>query len=309
MSQADDEELSTTWARKVLAVPANEGVTDAGLVADGLSIEKWAIVRSHGPIFDAPIACEPTRMVDDPVIFAGWTPSHFGHFLLEGLARIWYLRKWKSAQIVWLARNNRPDYDRSHRALLDVLEIHNPPIFITEPTLFKLMVVPEPGYRIPNYFSVQHARAMGIVVAPDPAPGKRVWLSRSKLDDRGGFANEAEAEAELERNGWLIYHPQEHPLPAQLDMLKDAEQIAGVEGSAFHTLILIDNPRARVSVFTRRGEAVSPNMITIARAKQLDQEEINEPFEYIDEGEGRAKSRVRWTDPLNIARVLERRRA
>jgi capsular polysaccharide biosynthesis protein len=185
------------------------------------------------------------------------------------------------------------------------------------------MDIPSPGYQIPHVFEIEHAHALGVWPAGKQVSGKRVWLSRSHLDERGGFENELDAEAELEKRGWTIYHPQEHPIRQQLDMLADAEHIAGIEGSAFHTLILVDRPTAKLSILSRR-EALSPNLKTIAKVKHLNQRHVLVPMEVIEGGQDvpnrpeglrlrepekrKALFQARWLTADSVADALDARR-
>jgi capsular polysaccharide biosynthesis protein len=204
--------------------------------------------------------------------------------------------------------------------LLELLGIRNEPIFTVGPTHFARMEIPSPGYEIPHVFETGHAHAIGVWPGKQKVSGKRVWLSRSHLEERGGFENELEAEAALEKRGWTIYHPQEHPIRHQLEMFADAEHIAGVEGSAFHTLILIDRPTARLSVLSRRA-ALSPNLKTIAKVKHLNQRHVVVPMDVLEGEEEvpqrpeglrlretkkrKALTRARWLSAESVADALD----
>jgi hypothetical protein len=57
--------------------------------------------------------------------------------------------------------------------------------------------------------------------------------------------------------------PENHSIKNQLEMLCDAERIGGIDGSAFHTLVLLQNYRGRIDVF-KRCERVNCNLFLIA---------------------------------------------
>jgi hypothetical protein len=70
-------------------------------------------------------------------------------------------------------------------------------------------------------------------------------------------------------------------------MLASAEQIAGFEGSAFHTLVFLDDLKAKITIFGRRNVAqdiaVHKTYVKIAKNKQLKQTEHSVPTTKIRE--------------------------
>src|SRR5690606_30752701 len=106
----------------------------------------------------------------------------------------------------------------------------------------------------------------------------------------------------LARRGWIIYHPQAHPVREQLEMLDRAAQIAGIEGSAFHTLLLLKQVRAKVQIIPRRG-AVNENFETIATTKGFRQEILDVPSEVVMKN-GEATRKRRFSDVPGVASLL-----
>jgi capsular polysaccharide biosynthesis protein len=319
---AFDQGLRVDKARNVLAIPQGAKGGQGGLIANDVPLTSLLLHRGGRQVFSSPEPCPATVFIDEPCIFAGWILRHYGHFLLEGLSRLWYLKQHPDAKIVWVNRGGRVKYTGVQAQLLDLLGVRNEPIFTVGPTHFARLEIPSPGYEIPHVFEVEQAHALAVWPAAKKVSGKRVWLSRSHLEERGGFENELEAEAVLEQRGWLIYHPQEHSIRDQLAMFADAEHVAGIEGSAFHTLILIDRPPAKLSILSRRA-ALSPNLKTIAKVKHLNQQHVAVPME-LREGEDdgpqrpeglrlretkkrNALQRARWLTAQSVADALDAR--
>ncbi len=78
----------------------------------------------------------------------------------------------------------------------------------------------------------------------------KIYLSRSRLQKSlRQFTEEVELEKELCRLGWIIYHPQEHSLNDQLNLLNSSTRICSAQGSALHLLFGIDpKPVLRVTI-------------------------------------------------------------
>ncbi|MCJ9428950.1 glycosyltransferase family 61 protein [Kordiimonas marina] len=183
-------------------------------------------------------------------IFAGYLFPHYGHFLLESLSRLWVIRQNPDIPLVWLGVHNQHDFIQMQQEIFELFGLRNPMHLITEQTEVEELVVPEAGYIINSKFTDAQAEALRLVGPTELTPGKKVWLSRSKLKS-AIIHNEPALEDILAANGWILYHPEEHSIAEQLAMLADAELIAGVEGSAFHTLILMPDFAGEVVIFGR----------------------------------------------------------
>ena len=76
----------------------------------------------------------------------------------------------------------------------------------------------------------------------NPNNRKNIYLSRSLLPERKRlFDDEVEIENELLSRGWCIVHLEKLPLNIQLQILSEANSIAGARGSAFHLLMALDS--------------------------------------------------------------------
>lgn len=216
-------------------------------------------------------------------IFAGYLFPHYGHFLLESLSRLWFIKQNPDLPLVWLGVHNQDEFNAMQRELFDLLGIRNPMLIVTEQTSVENLLVPHDGYIIHTTYRPEQVQALKLRGGCDTIPGKKVWLSRSKLD-KGIVFNERELEHILEANGWTIYHPQDHSIREQVDMLADAEEIAGVEGSALHTLVLIPEYRGHVTIFGR-GEKINFDYCLIAETAGISQRIVCPP-------------RIDWSDGL-----------
>lgn len=72
---------------------------------------------------------------------------------------------------------------------------------------------------------------------PSGVPPKRVYLSRSRHDGWHALKNELEVEATLTDLGFVVVHPQDIPLRAQLALYAGVESIVSQYGSGAHNAI------------------------------------------------------------------------
>ncbi|WP_137125365.1 glycosyltransferase 61 family protein [Roseomonas sp. HF4] len=206
--------------------------------------------------------------------YGGVLFGHFGHFLIESLSRFWWLKSNPAMPVLWHAVVPRVlPWQQEIFGLLGMagVSMH----LIARPLKVAQLVVPELGFVIQNQVSDAQARALGVVPFGRPDPSRRIWLSRSALPGRGGLTPVLERclEERLRELGWHVLHPEALAVAEQLDALKGARTIAGIEGSAFHLLLLGRDIESQIRI-VRRDDASMPinsNYMLIANAKNLDQ--------------------------------------
>ena len=104
--------------------------------------------------------------------------------------------------------------------------------------------------------------------------------------------NAGAIERRLADDGWGIVHPEGLSVHEQLDELSRASVVAGEEGSAFHTLMLLaDVTDKRFHMFRRQGQE-HRNIRTIGEARNVDQHLHSLDNEKIIRAEGRAVVKV-----------------
>ena len=119
---------------------------------DGRYVEGSAIDRRSGER-GAPVPlglyAEPIPEPEPEAIYAGLLSVHFGHFLVEGLARAWYAARHPQLPFVWAGN---PDLQIKgllpwQLEILDILGIENPTRVLVDPTGYDLLHVPDIGFR------------------------------------------------------------------------------------------------------------------------------------------------------------------
>ena len=99
------------------------------------------------PVISPADPTPPAERSPEEVIFAGYLFRHFGHFMLESLSRLWIVESFPDVPLVWVWAERYPDWQSEILALLGV---QNPAVFLTRPTQYRSVIVPEPGFVIPG---------------------------------------------------------------------------------------------------------------------------------------------------------------
>lgn len=275
------EALATRAIRRPAdpVVPYQFGVFDRdGEPVDFARLRReWPRSRTINPTGSAG---SPAERREGTFIYGGVLINQFGHFLLETLARCW----------AWRTRGAAPVVFHCERPVLlpwqaEVLAAFGLPpaeiVFVTRSIAFERLVVPQPGYVISSFFHADHMRTLAF--APSrPVSGRKLWISRRRLGEGalGTFENEPDLEALLQERGWTILHPQEHPFAEQIRCFAGAERIAGIEGSALHSIIHLRDFRGAVSIVPRTpaGRLNSRNYGLIATTKGIRQRVYRGPI-------------------------------
>lgn len=240
-------------------------------------------------------------------IFAGYLFPHYGHFMLESLANLWFFKQHPDVPIIWLGVHRQDTLNGVNKQFLELYDIKNPIHILTEQTTVETLVVPPPGYLIHTRYQPEQVKALKLVDAPEPKQGKKIWLSRSKIG-KGGSFNEVTLERVLEKKGWTIYHPEDFAIKEQLDFLKDAEVVAGIEGSAFHTFVLIPDFKGKLHIFARRRR-VEFDFIFIAETLGLEQEVHSVPSRLWSHDLPHWQANIFWLRITPILDVLGEKRS
>jgi capsular polysaccharide biosynthesis protein len=154
--------------------------------------------------------------------------------------------------------------------MLDLLQVPSARTVVDEegPIEVGELLVPDPGFEVQRFLHPWLRSRYEICDAAPTGGHLRLWLSRSALGDLAGVAEEREIESRLASIGWTVAHPETLPLQDQIDLLAGASHVAGIEGSAFHTMLFVRNYRGTIDLVTRHDSA---NFEVIAGAARWDQ--------------------------------------
>lgn len=253
-----------------------------------------------------PMPEAPITQYHGTAIYGGLAMHHVGHFLLEGLSRLWCLKRYPELPIIWHWIDlpiPHPDDRGWQKELVGLLGLaQRRHIFLRQPLRVARLLLPSPGFRSGQFLHPLQAAVLGCVTGPETLPGKRIWLSRSALPDLfGRVAGEDEVEVLLSALGWTIIHPERESMRRSAEFFREAELVSGFIGSAFHTLLLHASPSARLRPVMRPGIPLADYRIAAA-AKGLDFAAIEMPMTALDQ-------RASWTNfrlhaPEDLVNIL-----
>ncbi len=192
---------------------------------------------------------KPTQTLAQEVIYGGIFFTHWGHFLIDTLQRLWYA-KGLDLPIVWVAtwgEQTKHEVQSWQVEIFKNLGIHNTHIFLKEPTNFSKVHFPEPGFSIYSHLHPQHVEFLSYHEEPVTS-GKYVYFSRANYK---GCVNEKHVEAMLRKRGWQIVYPETLSVEKQLSAISSAEVCLMIAGSAQHSMLFTKELQTRIVIIPR----------------------------------------------------------
>lgn len=238
---------------------AASGVLDA----DGTMIEQsisWS--SSTERVNQAPEKPAEARRLAGRYIFGGVLYGHFGHFIVESLARIWALDAAgvEADGILFTPKAvgfPEKSVQKLH-GLASLLGVRLPFVVANEPLQVEELYVPAQGFGMNDLiegsaafrsFINSHA---GAAIAPEGA--EKLYISRSALPrDRGSILGEYKLEDYLRAEGYDIFHPQRATPEEQIARYKAARLVIAEDCSPVHLLGYVGNSSQNVAIVLRRS--------------------------------------------------------
>lgn len=187
---------------------------------------------------------------DEKVVFCGYLINHWGHFLVESVCRLWYVLENDTTvdkYVFILEENSSRTISGNYKEFLSLLNIWDKVEFVTVPTTYREVIVPELSFLIRNYYSPKYVDifntvAKNITVNPQWACPKKIYFSRSLLPQNKHFEFGFEAlDNFFDKNGYTILYPEKIPLQEFIHYIRNAKTIATVSGSLPHNMMFAND--------------------------------------------------------------------
>ena len=183
---------------------------------------------------------------DETVVFCGYLYQHWGHFLVESTARLWYFLEQDASvdsYVFFLDENESRSISGNFRAFLELLGIWEKAVFISRPTRCRRVIIPEPAYLCMQYWSEKYIRIFNAVaenVLPDPSWEKpeKIFFTRSQFAQNSGYEFGMEAlDNFFEKNGFAVLAPERMSLSQMIFTIRNAKTVASISGTLPHNML------------------------------------------------------------------------
>lgn len=175
---------------------------------------------------------------DEKVVYCGYMIHHWGHFLVEGVARLWYfLENDESVDkyVFAVDEGEEPEIRGNYKEFLVLLGIWDKLEFINQAVTYREVIVPDLAFRRFGYYSPKYLDIFNTVAENAPPCGdtpRKIYMSRSLLPKHKDLEFGFEALDDFFRkNGYTIVYPERVPLSQMIHYIRGADTVASVSGS------------------------------------------------------------------------------
>jgi capsular polysaccharide biosynthesis protein len=208
---------------------------------DGALVDSAKVIRSSGIVAfsDQPRLEQPQdeHYLAEDFIYGGILYGHYGHFLLESLARSWFFGEAPHKRILF---HKPPMFglQEYHRSLLGLGGVpEDRVVFVDRPTRVRSLVVPKVAFRVVAYAHRVFKRYFdGIAAKFTGAPlSETIYVSRSQLNTNVSVG-EQELEEVLRKARFKVIYPEDMAVPEQVEIFARGTRFMGITGSGMHNL-------------------------------------------------------------------------
>lgn len=200
---------------------------------------------------DAPVAVLKGRH-----LWGGLYYGHFGHFMTETMSRCWAFDQPDIDSVLFAPKHDKlSEFQKYQSHFWTLLGLPVRERILRQPMIVEELVVPGQGFGLgriargtPEFRAAM--RRMADRIPTDPP--RRIYISRTRFNGRGGVLAEPVIERNMAAQGYAIMHPEKMDLPDQLRFYKSATHIVGVDSSAFHIAGMVADPAKRIGFILRR---------------------------------------------------------
>ncbi|MBA3414141.1 MAG: glycosyltransferase family 61 protein [Chloroflexia bacterium] len=228
--------------------PGRSHTSGVIIAADGQPVDAARVRRKGGKLprrQGEPVAVEPRREVDEPVVYLGPLFNHYGRLLLESLARVWFLAEADPSVRVVFDYTNAAERTQAPWALriLDAFGIPAERLLVLDtPTRLRRVMIPEALFEQGNAAHEAMVRPFREVAARVADGVDRteqpVYLSRRLLTSlQRPIVGEEELEDVLRENGFLVVYPETMDFADQVRLFNRHVHVVSSVDCAAHTLL------------------------------------------------------------------------
>ncbi len=245
---------------------------DDGSIIPNSGIRRYGS-SDYGPQKNIDTSCiKISRHVTQPVLFLGHIRNHYGHFLIDGMSKIWPLfhEEYYKEAVIAIFTPGRTRFmedilryvgvvfngdevgekqdDATYRNILDLNTIEGA-------VYFDKVIVPEQSYVVGKVIYKEYydtfQKISGLVRKSPNAP-KKVYLSRSHLvkRNRNREYGGKYVDSLLERAGYTVLYPEEMSIAEQIGIYSVVDELISPDGSIAHN-ILWCRPQTRQRIIQR----------------------------------------------------------
>lgn len=209
------------------------------------------------------------RTVPETAVFGGVVDGHFGHFISEGLSRLWWVVQHPDEydRLVFAITTAVPDWMNEMYRLLGIPA--EKVEYVEAPTRYKRLIVPdETMYLWSGYRGELNLVYDTIRERLPKSPYEKVYFTRTQFE-KHDCLNENYFENYFRNQGYHVAAPERLPIAEQFALAAGAKEIACCCGTLSH-FALFSAPGTRLVILNRTTDHFLVPQIVINRLRRID---------------------------------------
>ena len=214
---------------------------------------------------------------EETVVYCGYMVNHWGHFLIEGVTRLWYFLEQDPSvdkYVFFLDEGEQRQIQGNYREFFRLLGIWDKLEFINRPTTFRRVIVPDRGIHMrqgyaPKLLGVFDRIAENVRPQPDWDTPEKIYFSRSQFQKGQPFEFGFDAlDNFFAKNGYTILYPEKVPLSRMIHYIRSCQVVATLSGTLPHNMLFARNGQ-KVEIIERLV-INNDNQTDVNRMRDLD---------------------------------------
>ena len=200
-------------------------------------------------------------------IFLGVCHKHWGHFLIEGMSRLWAIlntNKYVDYDLCYVLWNESsfPNYMKEVFSLLGINWANIK--IIDHPVQYDEIVIPQISSKLDLFWTDEYKLTIEkIKESLTPVQGGKYYLTRTSFVDI--ILGEKDIENVFKKNGYSVISPETLPILEQLSIFAGADELVSVSGTSAHNMLFAkDSAQCAILErmhFPNRTQAVINHML------------------------------------------------
>lgn len=266
----------------------------------------YAAVKIYpdGKIEKLPSKGKECEVRQNVVYIGNVSSTHFGLWLVDYISCLW--KPYDGANIRWIYTSLRDI--KQYAYITELLELTGVKMDrlerVTEETLFRNVIVPQPsfihGESVSSAFASLYARMRGTLPPSQCKTYEKIYLTRTKLN-RKKEIGEWRFEYFFEANGYKPISLEKLSLAEQATILKNAKCIASLEGTHAHSIVWREVQSGGGQIILRKQSEVIPRQMMLNQLWELPLTFIDvfeEPYKGFPISHDRGPFLLRWTPQI-----------
>jgi len=178
--------------------------------------------------------------INEDVVFLGALSKHYGHFILEGLSRLWFYLNSENMnyKCVYISGDGKDRFN-DYFKLFGLKEENI--LKITKPTKFRRVIVPESSIRLHDFYHVKYKETIDKIKENiNPAEFEKVYFSKARIKNNRAVG-EASIEEVFSKNGFNVVYPEILSIYEVVSILKGCKVFAASSATSIHNSIFMND--------------------------------------------------------------------